>query len=470
MFFLRSITGGLLATALAAPPLAHRSTPPARQWLLVALLGGAALCWTLACLQARRLPPLPAPVWLGLALLGLSLWPWLAGGWTPTPAAGFTENHFARVAAGWPHSVISAGPGVAVALPAGLGLALVMAADLARERQWLLLFATVITLSAVAVVLLALMQNLSHAAGIFWRHEGRLPGHFWGTFFHHTSAGAYLNTAWPMAAGLACLYAGRRSRTLLALGAGAAAGLLFAAQASHVARLPLILGLLTLGLFIRRFHLWHRVSRRTWIIALGGAGLVMLVFGRAGEIAARWGQMSFRPAAHVRPVPPERQWPRLVRDDLLIPNVYNAGRLGDRGEAQAAALRAIAARPWTGHGPGNWTGAASHHTSDPYVRSFYLYLQFAHEDFLQAGVERGGAGALGFLLLLPLAVFAAFRAVRRPDSAGPRALGWCAAAGLGAVLLQSLLDFPLQIPAVALNAHVLAGLAWMTAADPSPLA
>jgi O-antigen ligase len=101
------------------------------------------------------------------------------------------------------------------------------------------------------------------------------------------------------------------------------------------------------------------------------------------------------------------------------------------------------------------------------VRSFYLYLQFAHDDYLQAGVERGAAGAAALLLLLPGAVAAGWR---RPAAGDPlrAALAPAAAAALAAVLVQALVDFPLQIPAVALSAAVLAGLAWSAALPPRP--
>jgi hypothetical protein len=61
--------------------------------------------------------------------------------------------------------------------------------------------------------------------------------------------------------------------------------------------------------------------------------------------------------------------------------------------------------------------------------------------------------------LLPGAVIAAVRSELIDDRAVSIVV-LCAAAGLAMVLLQSLLDFPLQIPAIALNASVLAGLGW----------
>ena len=66
---------------------------------------------------------------------------------------------------------------------------------------------------------------------------------------------------------------------------------------------------------------------------------IVLAAGRTGEIAQRWKLMDFSTPKNVRPLPPETQWPRLVRADLLIPNVYNGHAFGDRGEAQRTAFR-----------------------------------------------------------------------------------------------------------------------------------
>jgi len=448
---LRRAGGAGLLTALAVAPLAFGGTRPAAFWAVMTLVGLAAACWLASLPAGRRGAALPAGLLPGLALLLVSLLPW-TGGWTePTPEPAFTAEHFARVAARWPASVAGFDRASALVLPAGLGLALAMTADLARERFWLVAFAAVIALAATGIALLAVAQHLTHAPGMFWRDEGRLPGRFWGTFFHHTSAGAYLNTAWPLAAGLVALRV--RGTWCFAI----ALVLLLAAHATHVSRFPQVAAL-TAGIGLLARMGWLRAPRPRLVLAgiLGTSLLLGIATGRLGEIAERWGQV--RPAAGApQPVPPVAEWPRLVRADLLIPNRYQTGPAGDRGEAQQAALRSLADRPWTGHGPGNWRAAAAAHSGDPYVRTFYLYLQFAHQDFLQAGAERGlpGIGAV-LLLLVPAAILPFFL---NPVGA-PAVLGVCAAAGLGAVLLQSLLDFPLQIPAVALNAHVLAGLAW----------
>lgn len=354
--------------------------------------------------------------------------------------------------------------GATIALHAGLGLALWLVTDLARDRTWLLMLSSVLVGTGVIVALLAFFQNQTQANGIFWQTEGRMPGRFWGTFFHHTSAGAYLNTVWPLAAGLAL--AGRDTITSSrimrwgAIAAGVALTVLLGAHATHISRLPQAAALIALPLLFWRLLRGKTFPGAGWVVAvIVGVFVIVAAAGRTGEIVDRWRLLNSPPTKNARPIPPETQWPRFVRADLLIPNVYNAGAFGDRGEAQRTAWRAIEARPLTGHGPGNWHSAASQHSADPYVRSFYLYLQFAHEDFLQAWVEWGAAGFISALLLLPGAMIASWWGAAPIDPLSA-ALALCAATGLGLVLLQSLLDFPMQIPAVALNASVLAGLCW----------
>lgn len=459
----RLAAGGCLAAALASAPLAWGAVRPAGLWLLIALLGAAALGWCADLLAARRLPALPGVLWLGLAALLVSLAPWLFGVASPTPSPGFTRHHFAEVVQRWPHSRVALDSASALALPAGLGLAFMIAADLGREREWLNVFAVTLVLTAAAVALLAIAQHLSGAPGIYWRNEGRLPGRFWGTFFHHTSAGAYLNTAWPLALGLALVHRAW-ARPLLAI-----LVLLLAAHATHVSRFPQVAALLVGFVLVIRFGLAGSTRRRLVLAGvLAVSALLGAATGRLDEIAERWRHLGENGRSARVAVPPESEWPKLVRDDLLIPNRYQHGPAGDRGEAQRAALRAITARPWTGHGPGNWTAAAAQHSSDPYVRSFFLYLHFAHQDFLQAATERGAAALVALVVLLPGAVIAVCF-VRRSATGSSAWLRDCAAAGLGAVLLQSFLDFPLQIPAIALNAHVLAGLAWAGATPTASL-
>jgi O-antigen ligase len=116
-------------------------------------------------------------------------------------------------------------------------------------------------------------------------------------------------------------------------------------------------------------------------------------------------------------------------------------------------LTLIAARPWTGWGPGTFPAVY------PTVRTEPGELRWmeAHCDYLQILCE---LGAPGFLLLFgPLAALVAgliLRAWRMPLLVGiwPAAL----AASLSGILLHSATDFHLYVPANAMWIAVLAGL------------
>ena len=86
----------------------------------------------------------------------------------------------------------------------------------------------------------------------------------------------------------------------------------------------------------------------------------------------------------------------------------------------------------------------------PEVRKFYRH---AHNDGLQAIAEGGIVGA-GFLILLTFPVVTLTVAALR-GAKGTLGVGF--AAGLSAVLLHSLVDFPFHIPATAATAAILSG-------------
>jgi hypothetical protein len=112
--------------------------------------------------------------------------------------------------------------------------------------------------------------------------------------------------------------------------------------------------------------------------------------------------------------------------------------------------------PW-GSGLGTFAGVFAPFQS-PMLTHF---VDFAHNDYLQLAVE----GGLPFLLLAGLALTLAASSVRRllrrlrDDPASPWAvLQASCALGLLAVLLHSLVDFNLRIPANAMVAAFLAGV------------
>lgn len=107
-------------------------------------------------------------------------------------------------------------------------------------------------------------------------------------------------------------------------------------------------------------------------------------------------------------------------------------KLGDRLRWWEAAWRLARERPWLGFGPGSYAFAAA---SDAGWAGIWK-SRFAHQGFLEAAVENG----FPFAALLFGGLFAR---LRRPVSGAP----WWRRLGAWAVLIESLVDYPLSIPA-----------------------
>jgi len=460
---LRFTAGAVFAALLVIAPLNFGSTRAGGAEVITTGCAAAALLWTAALLCGGPRAAIPAGAVACVALFLVAALPWITGLARPTAVAEFTRVHFAKVTARWPYSVVWHTSATSLAFHLALAAAALALIDLARSRDWALAFAITLVVTAVAVAVLALLQNYTHATGIYWRADGRMPGNFSGTFYHHTAAGAYYNTAWPLAVALAWL---ARDRPVLALSAGLATVILLAAHGSHVSRFPQVAALLVAPVLF--FKLKVRGTGR-WLLVLGGIALIALlvaVTGRTATIGARWQEMWASAPVMLETVPSrESDWPALMRDDLFVPHSSRSGWLGDRGEGWRTALRAIGERPLTGHGPGNWIGAASRHTDDPFVRTFFQFLQFTHQDLLQFAVEWGLPATFGWWGLLVGAVVSALFLRAGPDPVR-HAVGIAAACALAAVLLQAQADFPLQMPAITFNVIVLAALAWAAAPRP----
>jgi hypothetical protein len=126
----------------------------------------------------------------------------------------------------------------------------------------------------------------------------------------------------------------------------------------------------------------------------------------------------------------------------------------DRAGATGAALDLVAARPWTGVGPGNGWFAFTGPRGESRV------MRYVHDEYLQVLVELGAIG-LGLVLL----VLAALAVAVWRGRAGSTWAG--AAAGLVVLLVHSGFDFLWHLPVIVLTAGLLAGLA---SPEPEPAA
>lgn len=468
---LRLIAGLVFTALLVYAPLNYGSTRAGGPEIIAAGCSLGTVLWLLSALITRNRPQVPRFVLVGAGVVIASILPWALGWIEPTAVAEFTQHHFARVVARWPVSVLYLSPSTALWLSLALVVSLIPLIDLAASRAWSTTFIITLTGTATLVALLALAQNYTGAKGIYWHNDGRMPGFFCGPFYHHTSAGAFFNTAWPLSIALACV-AWKSPRPvlvkfILALISSLAVVLLISAHGSHVSRFPQIAALLVLPFLLLSLKISYR--RHLLLAALTVTAVVAALSytGRLDEITRRWQSIvQPRAAVGVQANPPPSAWADAMRDDLFVQSYQQSAILPGRVEAWTAALKGVSLRPLFGHGPGNWMGASSQTSDDPFTRTFFLHLQFAHQDFLQTAVELGLIAAVAWSLLFVGALVRLIK-VRMQLGKKDRLMAVAAACALGAVLLQSLIDFPLQIPAIIYNCTVLCALIWAACCRPT---
>jgi len=147
-----------------------------------------------------------------------------------------------------------------------------------------------------------------------------------------------------------------------------------------------------------------------------------------------------------------------------------------RGLIWSTALRLIAERPWTGHGPGGYTAPAA---SEALREGAFLGVEHAHDLVLTVGVEHGLLGVVA-LLALVVGVLACAVAGHRsavPSRTGANRRGTAALPGiltaaLVAVVVHTVVDYPLRnatcITVVWLLVSVVAALTRTTEGPPPP--
>lgn len=476
------LAGGVALVALlaVAPWLYGGTRLWAVQWLSTAALLSAGIGLAGWLLREGRSP---LPWWVvALALVALSGGAWHVFWGAPLEPRPFTIGHLARLEARWPHSMMARAPATVLLLATAAFATVALATALGRDVRWRRAICAAIAFAAVSATAVGLYQNAAGIGTILGEQTGRMPGHLFGLYFHHTLGGAQINLGLPLLVVLVLWLAMTPPvhgwRRLLGFVAGAI-GLvvLVTGHFSHVGRLP---QLAAVGVLAMLFPIvWNVVTqgvpvRRITLLIVTGAVLVVGVGAvarhteRLATIAERWGLL-FAPGhgeGERFEDLPEDAWNLRMRDDLFVEVPRGGRHLNDRGVVYRAAPQLILDAGWFGHGPGSWTAVASHEFSHSYVRSFYLWVQAAHSDPLQVFVEWGWVGGTAFLVLGLGALVRLGRSVARRTAGGSRAMPFDAALdtavwlAIAAIGVQACFDFPLQVSALLLPTAALVGLGW----------
>ncbi len=388
---------GLVAILLAAP-LAFGAVEP---WAWAALLIASfvlLMLWTLGTVRQGELKVhlsplyLPAVLFLGLCIVQLY------GGIT-LDAYATRESIFKLV--------------MVLVIFFVAGQAFARASDDAWSELGL-----AVTLYAFVLGLLAILQSFSSDNLIYW--SVRSHGWTFGPYVNHNDYAGLMEMLTPITAGYVLSRPRTDPRLLLlafALSVPVASVLLSGSRGGSVS---LLVEALLLG-----WVLWRRSGqsghRLRSILPIGFAAAALLFFWTAPN--------------------------RVVRRLGALANVTRTTEttFGQRELAARDTLRIFRDHPWLGIGLGSFN------TVFPQYRTFPTDLGWAHahNDYAEALAETGVAG--GALIALSLALFfsLAFRnlSAGRRDDAGWIRLG--ATLGCCGLLVHSLVDFNLHIPANA---------------------
>lgn len=449
--------------------------------LLALTVGLGAAIWALGLLFERRLPRTPLlwyPCFVAIMLAG-----WMGLGSGTLPENPYILQHQTAVAERWPGAWIAdSGRAWFIACAVCL-LGFAAGTDiLRRRRDWMRPVAALLLFGVGGVAIAGL---LAHGA-VEWMFQDptELPGQPFGGFFHYSLAGAYLNLVWPLGFALAVApgrganrVTGKAGRWLAALVATLAFGAIWTLPTVAARGLSLAL-LATLllayaesrqrgfcGFWTRACQHYGRAKATTGLIAAGT--LLIAFFGLTviKPTVRDWGSIEAS-----GPVTGPST-PLADRGDLMIPS--EDPRAGSPEFARRLAwVTAASMVPETGPfgvGPRAWKATYPGFTDDRFLWSFYLHIQFAHNDFLHNLIEWGWIGGTGWIALWLLILAAGFLAIcRRLNGTGSwTRRDWIAFAawlGVGTCIVHAQVDFPLQSPGILATAMACSTLVF---ADPS---
>jgi O-antigen ligase len=334
---------------------------------------------------------------------------------------------------------------------AAFWLALLVTIDLAAVGQTHRTLATVLVASGCFQAIYGLAEYFSGRQHIFGYAKKYYTDGATGTFINRNHFAGYLELTIPIAIALAAttfaqLSAGGRSlgqrlatlpgqqlfRTVALLVLALTMATALVCSRSRMGIACTLMALLSVGLFLA----WRGRGKGFMVAAFAVAGATLLLFSQGDAAGSVVGRFLGIPA------------------DLS----HGLGRWGIWTQAFAV----LKAFPIAGVGMGAFPAVF------PAFRTMGegVYLDHAHNDFLEFAAETGG---IGVAVLAVAAFLVMSAALRRP--AGPRNFGLFGYAAIGSVLaiaLHAITDFNLAIPGNALTVSVLLGMVicWTRSSTP----
>lgn len=419
-------------------------------WYFSASLLAAFLFTALACLIQRQ----PLRVSRPVVVIVVALLACLAV-WSFRPelsfASDFTRRHIAMLRT-------TLVPGGFIIMPRNLHLAwlgamllgLVAAAHQGCHPSFRKHLILVIGWSGLAVAGYSLCQNFLGWKHPSWVWSGISNERLTASFFHYSLTAACLNLAWPLLVFRSSPVSGRK----IFFWVGAVTALVVAAFAHPLwpaaAAQAVAVGVLLLGMALALNDRRHFVPTLVipWLIALAFIALLAIQAYLTHKMSRQFpdGWTSAEVSLFEAPERgKELDELTMRRGDRFIPGPAPA-----RESGWLASWRMSLDHPIFGQGPGSLVARQALYTNSGLINSFFLHLQFSHHDLLQTAAEWGLVPLVGWLVLWALAM-------RRLADGGATSRAILLA--LVGVAAHSLVDFPLQTPALQMWTALLLGLA-----------
>jgi O-antigen ligase len=388
-------------------PLAFGAVEP---WSTFVLEAGAALLlllWTVRQAASGELSvagnPLFAPAIVFGLLIGLQL------------ATGRTAYRYATFSDGL--------------LYCAYGMLCFLAVQILRRTSQVKTLTITFSVYGYLLASLALLQSLSSTTKLYWLRTPRMGGWIFGPYVNHNHYAGLMEMLVPIPLVFSLTRGARGPRKILAgIAAAFMAGTIFL-SGSRGGMLAFVVEMGVLAVVV----VWSQKSRKT-TLALAtflviGVGLVLWLGG--SELAKRLATI------HAD-----------TKTEL-------SG--GTRLDIDRDALKMLAHKPILGWGLGTFPEVY------PQFRSFHtnFFINEAHNDYLQLLVEMGGLGGATMLWFLWAVYRNGIRKLKDWPEDTNGAVTLAALLGVTGILVHSLVDFNLQIPANAALFYVLCAVAAM---------
>ena len=424
-------------------PWAYGSTRPWTVQVLKVLMAAVVLTWLLGCGLRRKWPRING-VCLSCVLLLLCV-----GWWMVLNAKGHYDSQKAfleKLEPLWNDAAGTIEKGASLSAMqriSGLLGILCLASDLMQRPIWRIRTWWTMGLTGLSVILFGLVERIAGAPMIFWEPE-RIGTTFFGTYFYHANAGAFINLVLPLIFGLAVVAMRPRGAdsqrmlwvpAVLVCLAGAFVNVSRAAQ--------VVTAIITIILISGRLSSWlkggRNISGRTSLVYACLALIALVAIGGIGwiSVAPRWHKFS-----------------------------WEIWDLNGRTFALRAGSRMIPDAGVMGFGPGTFEiGFPFYLNPEDFTHpeDAEWHWRYAHDDYLQTVIEWGWAGFGVCAVLFGGGVVCGLTTFFRGKSILPtsdRVLLFASVTALFGIAVHALVDFPLQIASLQLYAAVLLGTCW----------